>query len=689
METPQHHLKYRPDIDGLRAFAVIAVIINHYFKEFLPSGYLGVDIFFVISGYVITSALSNRKHLSFNDFILDFYQRRIKRLLPALLLCVIITTLVGFLFIPSASNYFLASWRTGIAALFGFSNLYLLRIDADYFDNSSAFNLFTHTWSLGVEEQFYFLFPPIVWLAGFSRQNPKGARNLFYWVGMLSALSLASFMYLNANNSPASYFMMTSRFWELGAGCLVFIVLRKWIINIRTLKMLRSEIFLLALLATLFIPLEFQIQATFLVVLLTVLLIASLRPTLHAYNLLTLKPIVYIGLISYSLYLWHWSVLVISRWTIGIHWWSFPVQLGITFFLGFISYRFIERPLRQLEWSSTRIKTIGYGIVASMGCAAILIVMGIPLKGYLYTGISEAKHTQTSSNSNGGSIYSSNEFAEISTVTDDIKSRCNMTPHHLAGESYQPKPNVDSNFIGKCIADSKPKVILIGDSFAGILATHTALAAKDIGYQFKLLFGYGCPYPLNKKNISEVTKTDCEISPTLLKDELLRNINPGDIIIIRLYYPKTQYIQYSKQFLDDGAISAYDREIMSLYDAIYEKGGSLLLIGSNPSVDYGLACPSLQWFNVLQCGEMNFSKSLTSQFSIYHDLHLKNQYAGRFPNLEVISPTKILCNKTFEFCPRRLEGVNLYRSDNTHLSREGIDLIYPEVIASLHRLTEK
>ena len=143
--------RYRPEIDGLRAFAVAAVIINHFNKDILPGGYLGVDIFFVISGYVITSSLFERPSKDFRDFISGFYSRRVKRLVPALSVFVLTTSIAICLFnsLPAVSL------QTGLTSLFGLSNLYLLWQSTDYFAHSAEINVFTHTWSLGVEEQFY------------------------------------------------------------------------------------------------------------------------------------------------------------------------------------------------------------------------------------------------------------------------------------------------------------------------------------------------------------------------------------------------------------------------------------------------------------------------------------------------------------------------------------------------------
>jgi len=172
---------YRPEIDGLRALAILVVIINHTRKEILPSGYLGVDIFFVISGFVITSSLSNYESAGLSDFLLGFYSRRLKRLVPALAVFVALVSVL--LCIVNADPGVMLG--LGRRALFGVSNIQLFKEATNYFSTSTELNPFTHTWSLGVEEQFYLLFPLLVWAAGYGRfregqrvREPLGNRGL-------------------------------------------------------------------------------------------------------------------------------------------------------------------------------------------------------------------------------------------------------------------------------------------------------------------------------------------------------------------------------------------------------------------------------------------------------------------------------------------------------------------------------
>lgn len=356
--------KYRPEIDGLRAFAVIAVIINHFNKDILPGGYLGVDIFFVISGYVITSSLYERPSKDFKDFISGFYERRIKRLVPALSVFVLITSILICLFNPEPGT----SLRTGLTSLFGLSNIYLFWQSTDYFAQSTDLNVFTHTWSLGVEEQFYILFPFLIWFSGFGRQTKNGARNLFLVVGALTVASLIGFLYLYPTNQPAAYFLMPSRFWEMAAGCLIFIGFKKRASIEQFLEKMPPLLVMALIVGAMYLPMSLATYSTIGVVVLSSILIACLKKQTTAFKVFTHPKVVYIGLISYSLYLWHWGVLSVSRWTIGIHWWSVPFQVCAMLGLAVISYKWIETPFR-----SRFTRNLPRWLVSSAGVSLLVI----------------------------------------------------------------------------------------------------------------------------------------------------------------------------------------------------------------------------------------------------------------------------------------------------------------------------
>ncbi|MEB3199774.1 MAG: acyltransferase family protein [Synechococcaceae cyanobacterium] len=359
---------YRTEIDGLRGFAVIAVILNHFNRDLLPSGYLGVDIFFVISGYVITASLAARQEASLGRFLAGFYQRRVKRLLPALALFVLVMSVLISLLNPSPQ----ASVRTGIASLFGASNIVLLADSADYFSQSSELNPFTQTWSLGVEEQFYLAFPLLIWASGFGRRSMHGAKTLGLWIGGLAIVSLSAFIWLYQDNQAAAYFLMPTRFWEIASGCLVFLALNHTTRISTLLGKLPPLMAASAMAVVIVSPAVTPVPATIIIVVLTAILIACLRPGTVAYRGFTNAVATTVGRISYSLYLWHWGVLSIARWSFGTGGGASMVVLILPFFLATLSYHFVEQPFRRSGVSPAR--TLASGVIGTSSLALVMAV---------------------------------------------------------------------------------------------------------------------------------------------------------------------------------------------------------------------------------------------------------------------------------------------------------------------------
>lgn len=344
---------YFPTIDGLRAVAVFAVIIFHAnFLGILPGGFTGVDMFFVISGYVISQSLAERSHLNLVDYLKDFYRRRFLRILPALLVVLSVSFVVSALFMP---QFWLSELinSTGLAAFFGLSNFVLAWNTDTYFAPSAELNPYLHTWSLGIEEQFYVIFPVIyfVWLR-YKTRAP------IVWA-VLPLLALASLVTsaVQTHTDPLSaFYLLPSRFWELAAGALLFQVIgtRHFTARAKRLARLLPPLGLALILAGFLFAgrNQFPFPWALATVVGTVLMITAVVLQGEDTAPLLLRPLqsplaVYMGRLSYSLYLWHWPVAVFLRWTTGLELlvvqWLYPVIVVV---LAAASYHWIETPIR-------------------------------------------------------------------------------------------------------------------------------------------------------------------------------------------------------------------------------------------------------------------------------------------------------------------------------------------------------
>ena len=336
---------YRPDIDGLRALAVLAVVLCHLDPRLLPGGYLGVDVFFVISGFVITLSLVRHPAPGLGALLFGFYARRCRRLLPSLALCVLASGVLAWMLDPAPAT----SLVTGLAALAGLSNLALLRAAADYFAPGARLNLFTQTWSLGVEEQFYLVFPVLAWAAG--RGHRGGPRRLFATCVVASALSAVLLVLMPGPRGGAAYYLVFGRLWELGAGCAAAAFCLGWPAAARRLAVPGlATAGLLLVVAGFAAPLSPTVLASFLVVPPAALLILAGPAAGPVPRGLAARPVAGLGRMSYSLYLWHWPVVSAAAllWGPAAAWWRLPLELALMLGLGWLSWRLVETPARRV-----------------------------------------------------------------------------------------------------------------------------------------------------------------------------------------------------------------------------------------------------------------------------------------------------------------------------------------------------
>jgi peptidoglycan/LPS O-acetylase OafA/YrhL len=657
--------KYRPEIDGLRAFAVVAVIINHFNKALLPSGYLGVDIFFVISGYVITSSLADRQSRNFLDFVTGFYERRIKRLVPALVVFVLVTSVLISVFSPDPG----VALGVGRLALFGISNIRLYQTSTDYFAESAELNPFTHTWSLGVEEQFYLLFPFLIWFSGFGQQKVKGARYLFCWVGALTVASLISFIYLYQVNQPAAYFLMPSRFWEMAVGCLIFLGFQRRAKIERILEKVPPLLVLSGMVGVMVLPIDAAVPATISIVVLSAVLIACLKQTTAAYKFFTINKVVYVGLLSYSLYLWHWPVLCISRWTIGIHWWSVPIQLGVIVLMATTSYKWIESPLRRSKWFRLGWLNLSAGLATIAVAFTISRIGGVNARA-LYTGGVER----------GSDIYSEKKQWK--------HDRCVGHRIGIAIPSENDFKNCDLYDLRGGIndSDSVVKVFWYGNSYNEQLMPAAARIKNNTAMHMNSFAVLDCPATLEMEYVGERVRGYCSKAFKAYLAYLEKSAAEAPILVIAtntIYFTgpneKLSYLRIKGKALTfKQARTIYARELGKISEILRKRKGFLIVTSGLPVLKSNPDVCASRWSWLNSSCSTGFNEEVDSQNRIFSSYLQSASETGKHQFLfsDLYNPFK-------EKVEKAGRPVFDFYSNSSHLSRNGALLLVPSLQKAL------
>lgn len=541
-------MRHLDGIDGLRAIAVCSVIVFHFASSWLPGGFVGVDVFFVISGFVVTASLLRSDQIQPGKYFASFYARRLLRIYPALLVCIFVTAVVYTLLVPQAYISQTNS-KTGLAAYFGLSNFALVAFNDGYFSPRVEFNAFTHTWSLAVEEQFYLIFPVVLMM--FLVRPDRSIKNTGFWVLVLLIVgSLAWSAWESQNNSARAYYLLPSRFWELGAGCLLAIVFfRRWVPGVGAgWASIFVSVGLLGVAVSAFITDKeyFPFPGAILPVLSAVLIIYGVasRPT-HgvAFHVLGSRLFAYIGRLSYSLYLWHWPVIVILRWTIGDESsQSLALAIFITFALAALSYHLIENPVKGSDVLSVRgarfvLITGGVGVFA---CAALTAL-----------------------------VFFLQEYIAL-TVTKD---RVVWQPDELWG---------DHNFT---TAENRRTLFLLGDSHAWAYSDLVAYLNRDGLVNVERHTVFGC----SNANFRTPVSDECKARMMAVIQDIKRKAKPGDFVLLAsLKMPRVgdQWVSFDRQkvLADHYSLKAENGRLQAFAQA-EEVVGSLTAAGLKVVMD--------------------------------------------------------------------------------------------------------
>jgi peptidoglycan/LPS O-acetylase OafA/YrhL len=629
---------FRYDINALRAIAIIAVVAYHYGIKGFAGGFAGVDIFFVISGYLITAHIArdlNQKRCSLSAF----YVSRIRRIFPALAVMCMACAVWGWYFVLPRD--YLANTRHELDALLFFSN-YAFNDERGYFDIASSSKPLLHTWSLSVEGQFY-LFLPLL-MAAIWRFNTKYSTT---FILLLFLASLDWCLYYSTIDAGSAFYQLTTRTWEFLAGSLLTLL------AIKKPNALLANIGNVIALSLLFISicwLNFTLHwpsgYTLIPVVGSAILIISGDALLTRwfFNSWLLQRL---GDISYSLYLWHWPVLVFGKHFAKTRLdreLSHPENLaliGLALLLAILSWRFVEKPIRFKQgWWTT--KRVWQGALLTVACFIVLTIAAAITKGF----------------PNRLPDYVQRGFATVALNTP--RSECFRNESSIKSASEQ--------FCQFGAENQQPSLLLWGDSHANMYLSALSKAAKDAGITGYIATESGCraTLPDQPNDLKDSAGVACTNFNNEVNAFLANNPSIHTIIIARMWA---------------GGDSS-DRTF-KLVNQLVEQGKKVIVVGPVPYFAFNV---SERWISqqikAKQAINTMTDPVITQQSLLDLQGLMQKQLSAPIANGRVIwiDPMQKLCGKTE--CLLVQQGVSYFK-DVTHLSEAGAMLFTDDFSAAL------
>ncbi|TCL00732.1 peptidoglycan/LPS O-acetylase OafA/YrhL [Shimia isoporae] len=497
---PQSH---RAEIDGLRAIAVLAVVFYHFGLPGVAGGFVGVDVFFVISGFLIGGILWREKIATGRLSLGQFYVRRIKRLAPAYVAMSVAVLVVGWLVL--LPNDFRETAKGIIAATVYLSNVLFYR-QSGYFDSAAEDKVMLHTWSLSVEEQFYLFLPLVFLLLGRSR------RVMLIGFAALFLASLIASLPMTERNQPAAFYLFPFRAWELLAGVLLAVWATEKQFAYKVNGIVSYAGLAIVIGAILFVTPDAHFpgwQAIF-PVLGTVMLIANGRHNNFVNRVLSMRVPVAIGLISYSLYLWHWPVFTLTTYVQGAYAGPAETALWITISvaLAAASWAFVEQPVRKAN-------TLTGSVVIGGAATASILLLGVA--GFIFC----------ADGVNGR--FGPQADIHIAATGDFLQdfSRCEVA---VKG----PFEGLETCPIGP--ASDEPEILIWGDSHVRAMFEGLTQIANESGRPALVIWRAGCApaFDLMKQESAATASQDtaCSIANDQIRTALSNMPNIRDVILI-------------------------------------------------------------------------------------------------------------------------------------------------------------
>jgi peptidoglycan/LPS O-acetylase OafA/YrhL len=669
-EQPNH--QYRSDIDGLRAFAVLSVVLFHAFPELITGGFIGVDVFFVISGFLISTIIFEKLEQGSFSFI-DFYARRVRRIFPALILVLVTSFILGWCILFVSEYKQLGKHIAGGA---GFIANLILWSESGYFDNLADTKPLLHLWSLGIEEQFYIVWPPILWAAWRFRVP---------YLPIILLIGLASFtfnLYGIAIDPVATFYSPLTRFWELliGASLAYVTVFQAKYPKLsadsntqaNTLSWMGCALFIAGLLL---INKESGFPGAW-----------ALLPTLGAALMIKAGPhawfnkvvlgnsvLVWFGLISYPLYLWHWPLLSFAR-ILSSSVPELEIRIGVvalSILLSWLTYRFVEKPIRFGDGITFSITFFGKWFISKKAITIALIIglFLIGLAGY----IANYKNGSHSRLVNKINIDPESGYDGVAGV--DLIEDCGLAN----------SPAIDKSWFGTCLRDSRPpvKYALVGDSHAESIFRGLIRTSNESG---RWLFIGG---PNGKSGVSIVVSNNPIYKKVTPSSEYAMNAlaqNKSIETVLFVGASRNLFGLNEKKFLDDLESSpnfdiAYEA-VQNAINPLKAAGKKVVILEDNPTLAFPEDC-LLRKSTIAAINDF-FPKKLNPRCVLTVNQHLQRteQYRRLLTKLEKNNPgtvqifytTPILCDEKKGLCEISKNGRLLY-SYSDHISDYSAGLI--------------
>lgn len=653
---------YRPEIDGLRAIAVAAVLIFHAdltvgAVRLLPGGFLGVDIFLVISGYLITGIILTEVRQGEFSFA-RFYERRARRILPALI--VVIAGTLPFAWMWMTPSQFQNLAGSAIAALLGASNIFFFN-GVGYFTEASDMKPLLHTWSLGVEEQFYALLPPAVMFITYRWRRLKitiGALAL----GILASLAVAHL--LSGHQQAANFYLLPSRAWELLVGALIAAIDQD---NGRRLPTMvlrwAPPASLMVLISTLAIFDGTWDQPNIWTVVPvggTALFIWSSRGIDPASRLLSTPLFIAIGLISYSLYLWHWPLLVFGRiYSIG----EVPQSTRVILLIASVVFAaftwwFVERPFRN----RTLVPRKAFVVGASISLVALLLF-------------------------NVG-VYALGGIAQRMSIAAAVQG-------FFTGYANLEGENCGDNVCVVGDRSAPPSFALVGDSHAGTMSYSLDVALQGTGISgFVLASGdiYLSEFP-DFYDLSHRLNAKLQERNILLASKSIDTVILAGRYTLRIEHSTFDNTEGGVERLDGSYQGRSDAQKAALLDAI--ESGIVRLNTWGKKVVLVYPVPEAGWVvpeTLIKFEQRGELPDLSTSAEVYRErnklvLDLFDRLSKKFAH--AIRTDRIFCNSfQSERCILNI-GDRIFYSDDDHLSVEGSNLLVSEIVRKLVNFKEE